>query len=593
MKSESDKQGNIKVRASVSDLIKGFLPILEWGAIYNGKTAINDLVVAIIVSIMLVPQSLAYAQLAGLPPEIGLYASMAPLILYAIFGTSRSLSVGPVAVTSLMTLAAVAPIAAQGTPEYAAAAMILALLTGILLILLGFLKLGFLSNFMSFPVMAGLGTAVGIQIAAGQMSPVLGIPSKGGAFLAQSISLVQNAGQINLYTAAIGVSSVVFLLLVRNYFSTLLIKLGIGKGFAGILAKMGPVIAIVITILVVSGFGLDQQGVKIVGVVPSGLPKIALPPFNLSLWEQLVTPALLIAIVAYVASISVAQTLAAKKRQHVDPNQELIALGTSNIGASLSGGFPVAGGFSRSIVNFEAGAETPAAGAFTAIGIALVALFLTPLLYFLPSATLGATIFVAVLSMINFKAVKMTYGYSKSDGIAMALTILLTLTLGVIAGLIAGIGTSLMMYLYRTSRPYMTTVGQIPGTQHFKNIERNEVITTSQIVTLRMDESLYFANTKYLENQVNEMVALYPDMKHFILMCSAINSIDASGLESLKSINQRLAESGIVFHLSEVKGPIMDNLKMTQFYQEIKERIHPTQFEAVSKINLEISTTNA
>ena len=589
MKSESNKPDNKKAKASMSDLIKGFFPILEWGAIYNGKTAINDLVVAIIVSIMLVPQSLAYAQLAGLPPEIGLYASMAPLILYAIFGTSRSLSVGPVAVTSLMTLAAVAPIAAQGTPEYAAAAMILALLTGIILILLGFLKLGFLSNFMSFPVMAGLG----IQIAAGQLSPVLGIPSKGGAFLAQSISLVQNAGQINLYTAAIGVSSVVFLLLVRKYFSNLLIKLGIGKGFAGILAKMGPVIAIVITILVVSGFGLDQQGVKIVGVVPSGLPKIALPPFNLSLWEQLVTPALLIAIVAYVASISVAQTLAAKKRQHVDPNQELIALGAYNIGASLSGGFPVAGGFSRSIVNFEAGAETPAAGAYTAVGIALVALFLTPLLYFLPSATLGATIFVAVLSMINFKAVKMTYGYSKSDGIAMALTILLTLTFGVIAGLIAGIGTSLMMYLYRTSRPYMTTVGQIPGTQHFKNIERNEVITTSQIVTLRMDESLYFANTKYLENQVNEMVALYPDMKHFILMCSAINSIDASGLESLKSINQRLADSGIAFHLSEVKGPIMDSLKKTKFYQEIKERIHLTQFEAVSRINLEISTTKA
>jgi len=584
MNANIKEESNTKKR-NLSEVLKSYFPILEWGAKYNRQSATNDLVVSIIVSIMLIPQSLAYAQLAGLPAEVGLYASMAPLILYAIFGTSRSLSVGPVAVTSLMTLAAVAPIAAQGTPEYASAAMILAMITGIILIALGFLKLGFLSNFMSFPVMAGLGTAVGIQIAASQLSPVLGIPSKGGAFLAQSISLIQNAEQINSYTTAIGVSSVVFLLLVRKYLSNLLIKLGLGKGLAGIFAKMGPVIAIVITILLVSGLGLDKQGVKIVGAVPSGLPSIGFPPFDLALWEQLLTPALLIAIVAYVASISVAQSLAAKKRQTVDPNQELIALGSTNIGASLSGGFPVAGGFSRSIVNFEAGAETPAAGAYTAVGIALVALFLTPLLYFLPSATLGATIFVAVLSMINFKAVKMTYSYSKSDGIAMALTILLTLTLGVIAGLAAGIGTSLLMYLYRTSKPHLAIVGQIAGTEQFRNIGRNETITNAEIVSLRIDESLYFANAKYLENQVNELVALNPEMRHFVLVCSAMNSLDASGLESLKSINQRLKDSGIVFHLSEVKGPIIDDLKKTKFYEELKERIHFSQFEAVSSIN--------
>jgi SulP family sulfate permease len=588
MNTNIKEESNTKKR-SLSAILKGYFPILEWGALYNGKTATSDLVVAVIVTIMLIPQSLAYAQLAGLPAEVGLYASMAPLVLYAIFGTSRSLSVGPVAVTSLMTLAAVAPIAAQGTPEYASAAMILAMLIGILLIILGFLRLGFLANFMSFPVMAGLGTAVGIQIATGQLSLVTGIPTEGGTFLAQSISLVKNVGQINLYTAAIGVSSVIFLLFVHKYFSNLLFKIGVGKSLAGILAKMGPVIAIVFTILLVSGFGLDKQGVKIVGTVPSGLPNIALPPFDLSLWEQLLTPALLIAVVAYVASISVAQTLAAKKRQHVDPNQELLALGASNIGASLSGGFPVCGGFSRSIVNFEAGAETPAAGAYTAIGIALVSLFLTPLLYFLPSATLGATIFVAVLSMINFKAVKITYVYSKSDGIAMALTIVLTLTLGVIAGLIAGIGTSLLLYLYRTSKPHTAIVGQIPGTEQFRNIEHNEVITESEIVSLRMDESLYFANAKFLETKVNELVASQPEMKHFILMCSSMNGIDASGLESLKAINQRLADSGIAFHLSEVKGPIMDSLKKTQFYEEIKDRIHSSQFEAVSSINADLT----
>jgi len=586
---QNSSAAGIKGTSKLKSLLKGYLPILDWGTTYSRQTAINDLVVSIIVSIMLIPQSLAYAQLAGLPPEVGLYASMAPLILYAIFGTSRSLSVGPVAVTSLMTLAAVAPLAAMGTPEYLAAAMTLALLIGIILIILGLLKLGFLANFMSFPVMAGLGTAVGLQIAAGQLTPVMGIPADGGTFLAQCISLIKNAGAINLYTAAIGVSSVIFLLLMRKYFANLLIKIGLGKGLAGIIAKMGPVIAIVITILVTAGLGLDQQGVKIVGTVPAGLPSIKLPPFDVSLWGKLLTPALLIAIVAYVASISVAQTLAAKKRQHVDPNQELVALGASNIGASISGGFPVAGGFSRSIVNFEAGAETPAAGAYTAVGIALVALFLTPLLYFLPSATLGATIFVAVLSMVNFKAVKLTYAYSPSDGIAMALTILFTLTLGVIAGLIAGIGISLMMYLYRTSKPHVAVVGQVPGTQHFRSIERHEVITTSQIISMRIDESIYFPNARFLETKINDLIALQPDVKHFILMCSAVNSIDASGLESIKAINQRLTENGIAFHLSEVKGPIMDGLKKTKFYEEIKSRIHLTQFEAVSSINTKLA----
>jgi sulfate permease, SulP family len=580
----TEEKAQTGLRQRVAGKLRTYLPILQWGATYNSKILVNDLVVALIVSIMLIPQSLAYAQLAGLPPEIGLYASMAPLLLYAIFGTSRSLSVGPVAVTSLMTLAAVAPIAAQGTPEYLGAAMTLAFITGLILIILGFLKLGFLTNFISFPVMSGLGTAVGIQIAAGQLTPVLGIPSGGGTFLAQIISLVKNAGQINVYTAAIGVPVVVFLLLVRKNLATLLTKAGMGKELAGIFAKMGPVIAIIITILCVAGFGLDNQGVKIVGTVPSGLPGITFPPFDLAVWSELATPAILIAIIGYVASISVAQTLAAKKRQHVDPNQELIALGAANMGASLSGGFPVAGGFSRSIVNFEAGAETPAAGAFTAVGIALVALFLTPLLFFLPSATLGATIFVAVLSMVNFKAVKLTFTYSPTDAIAMALTILLTLTLGVIAGLIAGIGISLMMYLYRTSRPHIAIIGQVPGTQYFKNIIRHQVETNSRIVSMRIDESLYFPNVRFLEDKVSEMVASNPEVEHFILNCSAVNIIDASGLEGLKAINQRLKEGGIVFHLSEIKGPIMDGLKKTQFYHEMKDRIHFTHYDAVFSI---------
>ena len=569
--------------------LKSYLPILEWGKDYTSKIAVNDLVVAVIVTIMLIPQSLAYAQLAGLPPEVGLYASMAPLILYAIFGTSRSLSVGPVAMSSLMTLAAVAPLAAAGTPEYLGAAIVLALLTGLFLIVLGLLKLGFISNFMSFPVMAGLGTAVGLQIAASQLKPILGVPLEGDSFLEQMISLLKSFSQISINTAVIGVSTVIFLLLVKKYFATLLTSAGMSKKLAGILAKMGPVIAIIITILVVSGLGLDKQGVTIVGEVPKGLPTPVLPPFDLKIWSQLATPAILIAILAYVGSLSVAQTLAAKKRQQINPNQEFFALGAANIGAAISGGLPVAGGFSRSIVNFDAGAETQAAGVFTAVGIALVALFLTPLLYFLPNAALGATIFVAVLSMVNFKAVVKTFGYSKADGIAMALTIIIILTLGVIYGLIAGIGASFAMYLYRTSKPHVAILGQLAGTQSFKNIERHEAVTYDRVVSMRIDESIYFPNAKFLESKVAEIVASNPGIQNFILNCSSVNSIDASGLESLKAVNQRLKDAGIAFHLCEVKGPIMDNLKKTQFYQELKDRIHFTQYNAIASIDPDLA----
>jgi len=566
-------------------LLNRYFPILEWGANYTRQTAFNDLIVALVVSIMLIPQSLAYAQLAGLPPAIGLYASMAPLLIYAIFGTSRSLSVGPIATTSLITAAVLAPIAVKGSAQYIEAAIVLAFMAGLILIVLGLLKLGFISNFMSFPVMSGLGTAYGIQIASGQLTPLLGIPSEGGSFLAQFTSLVKNYGQINIYTAAIGISIFIFLLLVRKNLAGILTKVVISERLAGMLAKMGPVYAMVISILVVMGLGLDKKGVKIVGEVPQGLPSIALPSFDLSLWGQLATPAILLAVIAYVASISVGQTLASKKRQHVDPDQELLALGASNIGASLVGGFPVAGGFSRSIVNFEAGAETPAAGAFTVVGIALFTLFLTPLLYYLPSTVLGAIIMVAALTLVNFKALPKTYAYSPTDAIAMALTIILSLTKGVVFGLLAGVVISIMMYLYRTSKPHMAILGQVPGTHHFRNINRHQVVTSSQIISTRFDESLYFPNVRYLEARVNEMVAANPEVKHFVLNCSAINSIDASGLESLVAINQRLKEGGVSFHLSEVKGPVMDTLKKTPLYQELKDKIHLTHYEAVCSID--------
>ncbi len=574
-------------RIIVLSLLRRYLPILTWGAEYSRRTFTNDLIVAGIVTVMLIPQSLAYALLAGLPVQVGLFASMAPLLLYAIFGTSRTLAVGPVAVVSLMTAAAVAPLAAQGSPEYLGAAIALALVSGLLLLAMGLLRLGFLANFLSHPVVSGFITASGIQIAVSQLAPVLGIRAHGENFVDLVISMWPNLGQVNPYTAAIGVASLAFLFWARGGLKPLLSHLGFGDRTAGTLAKIGPAVALVATTAAVWGFGLADRGVRIVGTVPQGLPELAMPPLDPSLWMKILMPALLISIVGYVESISVALTLAAKRRQRVDPDQELIALGAANIGAAFSGGFPVTGGLARSVVNFEAGAETPAAGAFTAIGIALATLFLTPLLFYLPNATLAATIIVAVLSLVDLGALKRTWIYSRADFAAMAATIAVTLVEGVEAGLLVGVGLSLFLHLYSTSRPHVAIVGQIPGTAHFRNVARHAVVTDPEILSLRVDESLYFPNARFLEDLVNDAVAANPAIRHLIVECPAVNTIDASALESLEAINHRLKDGGITFHLSEVKGPVMDRLKRSHFLQELTGKVHLTQYDAVHSINPE------
>jgi len=589
MDTKSTETQSTSLVERASKVMRSYFPILEWGARYTGKTFSNDMIVALIVTMMLIPQSLAYAILAGLPPEIGLYASMAPLLLYAIFGTSRALAVGPVAVASLMTAAAASQLASQGTPEYLGAAVALAMVSGLLLLAMGFLKLGFLANFLSHPVIAGFITASGLQIAAGQLAPVLGIHAEGENFLSIIISLWHSIGAIHIATTAIGIGSLIFLFWVRSGLKPLLIRLGLNAKISDILVKVGPVIAIVATILIVGGFGLADKGVKIVGKVPGGLPKLSMPPMDMALWLKILVPALLISIIGYVESISVALTLAAKKRQHVDPDQELIALGAANIGSAISGGFPVTGGFARSVVNFDAGAETPAAGAFTAIGIAITTLFLTPLLFFLPKATLAATIIVAVLSLVNIQALKQTWAYSKSDFAAMAATILVTLIEGVEIGLITGVGLSIVLHLYSTSRPHVAVVGQIPGTSHFRNVERHTVVTDPAILSLRVDESLYFPNARFLEELVNESVAANPAIRHLILECPAVNTIDSSGLESLEAINLRLKDGGITFHLSEIKGPVMDRLKRSHFLEELTGKVHLSQYEAVASINPDLA----
>jgi sulfate permease, SulP family len=560
--------------------LTSILPILGWAPTYSKPQAQSDLVAALIVTIMLVPQSLAYAMLAGLPPQVGLYASILPLIAYAIFGTSKTLAVGPVAVVSLMTAAAVGQIAAVGTAEYLTAAMTLAFLSGLVLVAMSVLRLGFLANFLSHPVISGFITASGILIAISQMKHVLGIKADGDTLPHLLGAMWAGIGGLNPYTLAIGLLATAFLFWTRKALKPLLLARGMAPRAADLIAKAGPVAAIIGSILAVTGFGLADKGVRIVGDIPAGLPPFSLPSLDLGLWQQLAVPALLISLVGFVESVSVAQTLAAKRRQRIVPNQELTALGASNIASALSGGYPVTGGFARSVVNFDAGAETPLAGAFTALGILAATVFLTPLFRFLPQAVLAATIIVAVLSLVDLAAIKRTWAYSRADFAAMAITIAAVLGAGVEAGITAGVSLSLLLFLWRTSRPHMAIVGLVPGTQHFRNVERHQVLTDPSVLSIRVDESLYFANARALEDAVYDRIAANPAVKNVILMCPAVNAIDASALESLEAIAHRLGSAGVGFHLSEVKGPVMDALKRSDFLNHFNGQIFLSQYEA-------------
>ncbi|GGL57953.1 SulP family inorganic anion transporter [Wenxinia marina] len=566
------------------DRLARYLPVLDWGRRYDRQAFLGDALAAAIVTVMLIPQSLAYAMLAGLPPVVGLYASILPLVAYALFGTSRTLAVGPVAVVSLLTATAAGTVAAPGSAEYVAAALALALLSGVMLVAMGVLRLGFVANLLSHPVISGFITASGLLIAASQLQHILGVRAGGHTLVDLGGSLVRALPDANVPTLVVGLAATAFLAWARKGLRPALQRLGLSAGTAALLSRTGPVVAVAVSILAVVALGLEARGVAVVGDVPQGLPPLALPPFDPALWAALVPAAFLISIIGFAESVSVAQTLAAKRRQSIKPDQELIGLGAANLAAAISGGYPVTGGFARSVVNFDAGAETPAAGAYTAGGIALASLVLTPLLAHLPTAVLAATIIVAVLSLVDLGALRRTWAFSRFDFAAMAGTILVTLGFGVEAGIVTGVALSVLLHLWRTSRPHVAVIGQIPGTHHFRNVRRHDVVCSPEVLGLRIDESLYFANARAIEAVVQEAVAERPEVRHVVLNCAAVNGIDASALESLELIMHRLHDAGIRLHLSEVKGPVMDRLARSDFVDALTGRIFLSHHEALAEL---------
>lgn len=560
------------------------VPAAAWLANYSKAQLSADLLAACIVTVMLIPQSLAYAMLAGLPPELGLYASIWPLVLYAVFGSSRTLSVGPVAVASLMTAAAVASVVEQGLADPVTAAIALSFISGVFLMLMGFLRLGFMANFLSHGVVSGFITASAILIALSQFKHMLGIPLHGDTLWELGAGIVHNVANSHTITVILGTAVLAFLVWGRRRGAVLLQRLGITPSGAQLLVRAAPVVGVLATIAVANLFQLEAQGVALVGEIPSGLPSFTAELPSFALLQALFVPALMIAIIGYVESISVGLTLAAKRRQQINANHELLGLGAANLASGFSGAFPVTGGFSRSVVNFDAGAATQMASVFTALGIALASLWLTPFLYFLPKATLAATIIFAVVALVDFSIFKKTWGFSRADFWAVTVTAVLTLLLGVEIGVTAGIATSIGLFIYRGATPHMAEVGRVAGTEHFRNRERYQVETQPHVLMLRVDESLFFANASALAQTVHNAVYQRDNISDVVLVCTAINTIDYSALETLEAINTRLASQGVRLHLCEIKGPVIDALNKTPFFQYLSGAVYLSQNEAFNAL---------
>ncbi len=565
-------------------LIERYIPISRWGRHYTRANLMDDSVAALIVAIMLIPQSLGLSLVAGLPPETGLYASIFGLAVYSVFGTSNTLSVAPVAVISLMTAAALAKLPLEDPAEILNAALLLALLSGIGLFFLGLFRLGFMANFLSHPVISAFVTASALIIGMSQMKHLFGIEGDGHNLIGLAMSLLESIDQTNLITLGMGIVSIGFILWCKAKMEWVLVKVGLPSYFARVVSRTGPVFIVIATSLAAYLWRLDLHGLQLLGEIPSGIPEFRVPQVDVELLGSLAGSAALIAIIGFVESISVAQTLAAKRRERIDLDQELVGLGSANIATSFFGGFPVSGGFSRSVVNFDAGAATPAAGLITAVLVTLVALFFTPLLFWLPKVSLAAIILVAVIPLVDFSMLQKSWRYSKADFTAVFFTLTLTLLVGVEFGIAAGVLASILIHLYKTSQPHVAVVGRVAGSEHFRNVKRHDVETFENLLSIRIDESLYFANTRYLEELVFKLVAKQPNVEHVILMFTAVNAVDLSALETLAKINDTLSELGISLHLSEVKGPIMDRLEQTEFFRALSGNCYLSQNRAVEAL---------
>lgn len=538
--------------------LKQIFPILQWLPGYKKEWLKGDIGAGLTIGIMLIPQGMAYASIAGLPAVYGLYTAMIPQIIYAIFGTSRQLSVGPVAMDSLIVASGVATLAKIGSEHFIELAILLAFVMGVFQVLFGIFKLGYLVNFLSRPVISGFTSAAAIIIGLSQLKYLLGIDIKRADKIHHLLmETYMNINHVEITTLIIGTVSIFILI----YFKRLTAKIP------------ATLVVVVLGILVVKIFSLQNTGVQIVGDIPQGLPKIVFPKFEKQTIVDLLPLAITLSFIAFLEAISVAKAMEIKHNSYkVLPNQELIAIGLGNIIGSFFQTYPATGGFSRTAVNNQVGAKTPLVSIIAAFIIAVTLLFLTPIFYYLPKAVLAAIIIVAVFGLLDFSVPKQLLKYSIRELIILNITLLITLTIGIKEGILTGVILSIAMLIYRSTKPHIAILGQVPDTHFYRNISRFEGLLTTlpDILIIRFDAQLYFANVSYFKDKLEQFVGEKgDDLKLIIIDGESINSIDSSGIYMLNEIIEKYNSLGINIAFTGMKGPVRDILENSGIMKKI------------------------
>ncbi|ENU89592.1 hypothetical protein F884_01734 [Acinetobacter sp. CIP 102143] len=551
-------------------------PALKWLKTYHPRHFKADVVAALIVLAMLVPQGMAYAMLAGLPPVMGIYASILPMIIYAFTGSSTTLSIGPVAIISMMVFSALQPLFAVGSTAYIEAACLLAIMVGIISLILGLFRFGFLIQLISHPVIKSFIIASALLIALGQFKFLLDIPLQTNNIPEFIGSLVNNFHHISFLSVGVSLAAITILVFLPKWVRS------------DFLNKTIPLLLVLSSIIVVYAFSLDQHGLKTVGIIPTGLPSFHFPTWNFDLVQKLLPSAFIIAMISFVESLAIAQATALQKRDDLNSNQELIALGLANIAAGINMGFAVSGSLSRTVVNSDAGAKTPMSGVMSSLLMIAVSLYFTSFFQNLPLTILAATIFVSIWKLVSFLPFFETWKYSKADGLAMWATFLGVTCIDISTGLVIGIILTFILLLWRISRPHIAVIGLVEGTQHFRNVSRYDVLTTETIASFRIDENLNFLNAHVLKGYIITELSHNPQIQHVVINCSSISNIDLSAVEMLEELNGELLQLGIQLHLSEVKSPVMDQLNSSRLINMLSGKIFLSHYQAIQTLSPEI-----
>ena len=551
--------------------MRQFLPFLDWLPNYTRKDFRGDTMAGFTVGIILIPQGMAYAMIAGLPPVYGLYAALFPALVYAFLGTSRQMVVGPVAMDSFVVAAGLGTLAITGLENYILMALFLSFMVGLFQLSLGLLRMGFLVNFMSKPVINGFTSAAALIIIFSQLKHVFGVDiASSGKFHEQIINTVQNIPFTNLYDLGIGVVGMLILFTLKKWI----------KRFPAALA------VVVLATLAVYFFELEAHGVHLVGVIPAGLPSFQLHNFSWDKVREIWPIALTLAMIGYLEAISIGKALEVKSKQEtIDPNQELVALGTANMVGSFFQSYLATSSFSRSAINHEAGAKSPIASVISVLMVVITLLFLTPLFYYLPNAALASIIMVSVVGLIDISYPKYLWRQHQDEFAVWGATFMFTLALGIVEGILIGVLLALLLMVYRTSKPHFAVLGNIKGSDYYKNVHRfgEEVEIREDLLIVRFDSQLYFGNTAYFKSELLKYIhAKGPKLRGVILNADAITYIDASASSMLTQVIAEIHQMNIAFYIAGAIGPtrdiifktgIINSLDKSHLFVKIKEAV--------------------